>query len=175
MPQANFLGNLSVHHSNLNIFSLAQFSVGGTTIYMEALKEFWKILFFRKKCLYFFSYLQKAKYKFWWNTYSEWMLIIFRHVAGIPLHFMHSKRWNFQSIWIPYSKIQLAKYCSRCQWHSVDFESACWKTLLSDYTEDQGQKRIGADHYTRKWNANLLLMLTIKWEENLEAGEALHK
>lgn len=82
----------------------------------------------KKNCLYFFFYLQKAKYNFWWNIYSNWMVIILRHIAGIPCHFMHSKSWNFQSIWIPFSKIQLVKYRSLF----LDFEAAFWKTLLSN-------------------------------------------
>lgn len=62
-----------------------------------------------------------------------------------------------------------------CQWHFVDFEAAFWRTLSSKWVEDQAQKKIDADHCSRKWNLNLLIILTIKWEENLAEVEAIHK
>lgn len=106
-----------------NIFPLTQFSLVGTIIHMGALKESYKLLFIRKNVIIYFSICRRQKINF-----DEIYLyrMIFNNLKAYrwySLGLYALKIGYFQSILIPYSKIQLVKYSSSCQWHCIHFEA----------------------------------------------------
>lgn len=106
---------------------------------------------------------------------NEWQRFV-RYIAGFPLHFlfMHSTSeisspFDFHAQ--RYSLLNLVPMpVAFCRlW------SCFLKDTLFQMNRRASTKKTGVDHCSRKWNVNLLLILTIKWEENLVAVEAIHK